>query len=61
MCGLVIIFFSLWILFDVQAIQIDLSPDEYIIATVDLYLDIINLFLWLVICMVYCFGMAAGK
>ena len=60
-CGCVIIFFGFWILFDVQAVQIDLTADEYIIAAVDLYLDVVNLFLWLLVCLIYCFGMAAGR
>ncbi len=52
--ALVSFFFSCWIMWDIQAIQIDLTADEYIVAAVDLYLDIINMFMWLMICMLYC-------
>ena len=52
--------FGYWIMWDVIAIQIDLTPDEYIIGAVDLYLDIINLILWLLICCFYCLE-AVGK
>ncbi|KAF5269166.1 hypothetical protein FQR65_LT02466 [Abscondita terminalis] len=37
--------FSLFIVFDTQMIMQTLSPEEYILATINLYLDIINLFL----------------
>ncbi|XP_020290082.1 protein lifeguard 4-like [Pseudomyrmex gracilis] len=39
------ILFCLFIVFDTQAIMHNLSPEEYILATINLYLDIINLFL----------------
>ncbi|KAL1521912.1 hypothetical protein AB1Y20_021562 [Prymnesium parvum] len=39
--------FSLYIIFDVYMISRRLSPDEYISATISLYLDILNLFLHL--------------
>jgi len=39
------VLFCGYILFDTYMIINQLSPDEYIIASVDLYLDIINLFL----------------
>jgi len=39
------IIFSLYILYDTSMIINRLGPDEYIIAAIDLYLDIINLFL----------------
>ena len=42
--------FSLYIIYDVQMLmggnhQFKISPDEYIFATINIYLDIINLFL----------------
>ncbi|XP_015592113.1 protein lifeguard 4 [Cephus cinctus] len=37
--------FSLFIVFDTQLLMHTLSPEEYILATINLYLDIINLFL----------------
>lgn len=39
--------FSLYIIFDVYMIAQRLSPDEYIMAAIELYLDIANLFLHL--------------
>jgi len=37
--------FSGFIIFDTQMIMTRVSPEEYIIATIELYLDIINLFI----------------
>ena len=37
--------FSLFIVVDTQMMMTKLSPEEYILATINLYLDIINLFL----------------
>lgn len=37
--------FSLFIVFDTQMMMQKLSPEEYILATINLYLDILNLFL----------------
>merc|ERR1712107_344182 len=37
--------FSLFIIFDTQMIMTRLSAEEYIVATIQLYLDIINLFI----------------
>jgi len=37
--------FSLFIIFDTQMLMRTLSPEEYILATINIYLDIINLFL----------------
>ena len=34
-----------FIIFDTQMIMTRVSPEEYIIATIELYLDIINLFI----------------
>ena len=34
-----------FIIFDTQMIMTRVSPEEYVIATIELYLDIINLFL----------------
>ncbi|XP_023213611.1 protein lifeguard 4-like [Centruroides sculpturatus] len=38
------ILFSLFIIYDTHMIMHRLSPEEYILASIDLYLDIINLF-----------------
>lgn len=37
--------FSLFIIYDTQELMKRVSPEEYILATINLYLDIINLFL----------------
>jgi hypothetical protein len=37
--------FSGFIVFDTQMIMKRVSPEEYIVATIELYLDIINLFI----------------
>lgn len=39
--------FSLFIVFDTSMMMHKLSPEEYIVASVNLYLDILNLFLHL--------------
>merc|ERR1711902_20910 len=39
------VLFSGFIIFDTQMIMTRVSPEEYIIATIELYLDIINLFI----------------
>jgi len=39
--------FCLFIVFDTQMLMQTLSPEEYILATINLYLDIINLFLYI--------------
>jgi FtsH-binding integral membrane protein len=39
------ILFSAYIVFDTQQILKRLSPEEYILASVELYLDLLNLFL----------------
>lgn len=39
--------FCLFIIFDTHMIMRVLSPEEYILATINLYLDIINLFLYI--------------
>lgn len=39
--------FSLFIMFDTQMIMQKVSPEEYILATINLYLDIINLFMYI--------------
>lgn len=41
------IFFSLFLIFDTQQMMTTLSPEEYILATINLYMDIINLFLYI--------------
>ena len=41
------VLFSLYIVFDVHMISRRMSPDDYIPAAIELYLDIANLFLHL--------------
>ncbi|XP_041974305.1 protein lifeguard 4-like [Aricia agestis] len=41
------IFFSLFLVFDTQQMMNTLSPEEYILATINLYMDILNLFLYI--------------
>ena len=53
-CHRLCILFGSWICWDIKALQIDLTADEYIIGAVDLYLDILNMFLWLIICCLHC-------
>ena len=40
-----VIFLSAFIIFDTQMIMTRVSPEDYIMATIQLYLDIINLFI----------------
>ena len=40
-----IVLLSGFIIYDTQMIMTRVSPEEYIIATIELYLDIINLFI----------------
>lgn len=44
-CVLGAFLFSMYIIYDTYMIFRRLSPDEYVIASVDLYLDFVNLFL----------------
>ncbi|KAK8757274.1 hypothetical protein V5799_000024 [Amblyomma americanum] len=39
------VLFSFFIIFDTHMLMHRVSPEEYILATIELYLDIINLFL----------------
>lgn len=39
--------FCLFILYDTQMMMKHLSPEEYILATINLYMDIINLFIYI--------------
>ncbi|CAH2990326.1 unnamed protein product [Chilo suppressalis] len=41
------IVFSLFLVFDTQQMMVYLSPEEYILATINLYMDILNLFLYI--------------
>ncbi|KAL4708851.1 hypothetical protein ACJJTC_018297 [Scirpophaga incertulas] len=41
------VLFSLFLIFDTQQIMTQLSPEEYILATINLYMDILNLFLYI--------------
>ncbi|MCL4131748.1 UNVERIFIED_CONTAM: hypothetical protein GTU68_013019 [Idotea baltica] len=43
--GVAAILFSFFIVYDTHMMMNKLSPEEYILATINLYLDIINLFL----------------
>ena len=45
-CSLGVVVFSFLIIFDTSLIMKRLSPEEYINASVSLYLDIVNLFLY---------------
>ncbi|KAG2448610.1 hypothetical protein HYH02_006499 [Chlamydomonas schloesseri] len=51
LCGLGVALFSLYLIFDVQLLmgghKYALSPDEYVFAALNLYLDIINIFLYI--------------
>jgi len=42
---IIIFLYSGFIVFDTHMIMHRLSPEEYIVATIELYLDIINLFI----------------
>lgn len=39
--------FGLFLIFDTQQMMTVLSPEEYILATINLYMDILNLFIYL--------------
>ncbi|XP_041458510.1 protein lifeguard 4-like [Lytechinus variegatus] len=41
------IIFSLFLIYDIHLIMHKLSPEEYIMASINLYLDLINLFLYI--------------
>lgn len=45
LAGVSAFIFSLYIVFDTQMMMKKISPDEYIVAVINLYLDIINLFI----------------
>ncbi|KAM3960113.1 protein lifeguard 4 [Aphomia sociella] len=42
-----VVLFSLFLIFDTQQMMTTLSPEEYILATINLYMDILNLFLYI--------------
>lgn len=51
-CCLAALLFSAYIVYDLQLLlggqhMFSISPDEYVFATLNLYLDIMNLFLYL--------------
>ena len=46
-CTLGVVIFSFLIIYDTSLILKRLSPEEYISASINLYLDIINLFLYI--------------
>lgn len=37
--------FSLFIIYDTHMLMVRLSPEEYILAAINIYLDVLNLFL----------------
>lgn len=39
--------FGLFLIFDTQQMMTVLSPEEYILATINLYMDILNLFIYI--------------
>ncbi|KAG2492868.1 hypothetical protein HYH03_008783 [Edaphochlamys debaryana] len=49
-CGLGVLLFSMYLIFDLQLLmgghKYALSPDEYVFAALNLYLDVINIFLY---------------
>ena len=45
MTGAGAVLFSLYIIYDVNQIMHKVSPEEYVLAASNLYLDIINLFI----------------
>ena len=57
--GIGTLLFGAWIVWDIFAVQIDLTPDEYIIGAADIYLDIVNMFLWTMFCCLYCVEVCA--
>merc|ERR1719387_2237644 len=52
--SLISFIFGEWIMYDISAMQIDLSVDEYILGALDIWLDILNMFLYTIICCFYC-------
>jgi len=59
-CAFVTTLFGAWLLFDMGAIQVDLTADEYMTGAIDLYLDILSMFVWMVVCCFYCTAEAAA-
>ena len=59
--GVTTMLFGTWIIWDIVAIQIDLTPDEYIIGAVDIYLDIVNLILWILMGCFHCMQSAISS
>eukprot|EP00877_Chromochloris_zofingiensis_P005514 jgi/Chrzof1/14964/Cz09g22130.t1 len=49
--GVACILFSVYLIYDIQAVMggktHSISPDEYVYAALSIYLDIVNLFLWI--------------
>ena len=41
------VIFSLFIIYDTHMMMHKVSPEDYIVASINLYLDIINLFLYI--------------
>lgn len=60
-CAFVTTLFAAWLLFDMGAIQVDLTADEYMTGAIDLYLDILSMFVWMVVCCFYCTAQAAAE
>jgi hypothetical protein len=46
-CCLGIVIFSAWVIFDTAMIKEKLGPDDAMVASIQLYLDVINLFLFI--------------
>ncbi|XP_026466552.1 protein lifeguard 4-like [Ctenocephalides felis] len=47
LCSFGALIFSLFLLYDTHVMMTTLSPEEYILATINLYLDIVNLFIYI--------------
>ena len=59
--GIACLLFSAYLLYDIQLVMggryYSISPDEYVFAALNIYLDIINLFLWILTII----GLAGGN
>lgn len=59
--GIACLLFSAYLLYDIQLVMggryYSISPDEYVFAALNIYLDIINLFLWILTLI----GLAGGN
>mmetsp|Transcript_39909 Transcript_39909/g.102868 ORF Transcript_39909/g.102868 Transcript_39909/m.102868 type:complete len:510 (-) Transcript_39909:6400-7929(-) len=48
--------FITWVFFDIRTMEIDLGMDEVVIGACDIYLDVVNLFIWSLLCLFSCAG-----